>query len=105
MSEGEIRIDVLISMQKALLGMIYPEIRAIAVGWEGLKKLKVIYYLDREPKEEDFENISVVTTEVFADINFSEVEEQCIFTKLNINQLDNLKSCVYIRWENHDDIG
>jgi hypothetical protein len=105
MTEDNIRIEVLVSIQRALWGMIYPEIRAIAVGWEGLKKLKVIYYLDREPKEEDFENISEVTGEVCGDINFSEVEEKCIFTKLNTNQLDNLKSWVYIRWENDDDIG
>ncbi len=36
-------------MQRALLGMIYPDIKKIAVGFEGLKKLIFIYYLDREP--------------------------------------------------------
>ncbi|WP_034761338.1 hypothetical protein [Chryseobacterium gregarium] len=97
--EIELRREVLISIQRALWGMIYPEIRAIAVGYEGKKRLKVIYYLDREPNEEDYENISEVTAEICADIDFQEVEELCIFTKEPINKLDNLVSWVYIRKE------
>lgn len=97
--EIELRREVLISIQRALWGMIYPEIRAIAVGYEGEKKLKVIYYLDREPNEDDYESISEVTTEVCADINFQEVEEHCIFTKEPTNKLDNLVSWVYMRKE------
>jgi hypothetical protein len=99
MNEIEIRRDVLLSMQRALWGMIYPAIRAIAVGFEGTKKLKVIYYLDKEPSEEDYENISEVTTEVCADINFAEVEEVCIYTTEPFSKLDNLNSWVYIRRE------
>ncbi len=97
--EIELRREVLISIQRALWGMIYPEIRAIAVGYEGKKRLKVIYYLDREPNEEDYENISEVTAEICADIDFQEVEELCIFTKEPINKLDNLVSWVYMRRE------
>ncbi|MFQ6600303.1 hypothetical protein [Flavobacterium sp. C3NV] len=96
----EIRRIVLLSIQKALLGMIYPEIRAIAVGFEGLRKLTVIYYLDREPSSDDFENISDVTAEVLADINFSEVEEKCFFSDEIIAKLNNLDSWVYVRKEN-----
>jgi hypothetical protein len=70
----EFRREVLISVQRALLGAIYPSIRAVAVDYDGEVKLLVIYYLDREPLEDDYENISVVTSEVLADINFSEVE-------------------------------
>lgn len=96
----EIRRDLLLSTQRALLGMIYPEIRAIAVGFEGLQKLKVIFYLNREPNEDDYENISVVTTEILADINFVEVEERCFFSDQIIVNLDNLDSWVYVRKEN-----
>jgi len=103
MTDIEIRREVLISIQRALWGMIYPDIRAIAVGFEGLKKLKVIYYLDREPNEDDYENISDVTGEVLADVDFSEVEELCIFTTVPISKLDNLTSWVYIRQENKPD--
>lgn len=97
----ELRRDVLLSIQRALWGMIYPSIRAIAVGFEkNKKKLKVIYYLDREPNEEDYENISEVTSEVCADIEFEEVEEVCDFTVEPISKLESLESWVYIRQEN-----
>lgn len=100
MNDIEIRRKVLISIQRALWGMIYPSIRAIAVGFVGTENLKVIYYLDREPNEDDYENISEVTTEVCADINFIKVEELCIFTEKPFSELDNLNSWVYIRKEN-----
>ncbi|MBF4483808.1 colicin [Flavobacterium sp. CSZ] len=100
MEYKELRRNVLLSIQRALLGMIYPEIRAIAVGFEGLGKLTVIYYLDREPNNDDFENISDVTAEVLGDINFSEVEEKCFFSDEIITKLDNLDLWVYIRKEN-----
>lgn len=95
----EFRKDVLISMQRALLGMISPSVRAIAIGFEDEKKLKVIYYLDRKPNDNDYEDISEVTTEVCADIAFSEVEEVCIYTLKPFSELDHLTSWVYLRKE------
>jgi hypothetical protein len=91
------RRQVLISIQRALLGMVYPEIRAIAVGFTEIK-LHVVYYLDRKPNDDDYENIAEVTTEVFADINFNEVKEECIFT-LEPLQLNGLDCFVYMRKE------
>jgi hypothetical protein len=95
----ELRRDVLISIQRALWGMIYPSIRAIAIGFDGKKKLKVIYYLDREPNDDDFENISDVTGEICSDIEFTDVEELCEFTLDPFSKLDNLESWVYMRQE------
>jgi hypothetical protein len=99
MNQNDIRVRLLLSMQRALLGMIYPSVRAIAVGFDQLKKLKVIYYLDREPVEDDYESISELTTEVIADIDFQEVEELCIYSQDPISKLDGLNSWVYIRKE------
>ena len=99
MNEIEIRNAVLLSVQRALWGMIYPAIRAIAIGFEGTLKLKLVYYLDREPQQDDYDNISEVTSEVCADINFIEVEELCIFTKEPFSKLDYLTSWVYMRKE------
>ncbi len=79
--------------------MIYPAIRAIAVGFEGTKKLTVIYYLDREPNDGDYENISEVTSEVCADIDFEEVEEICQYTLDPFFKLNSLDSWVYMRQE------
>lgn len=100
MNQNDIRIRVLLSIQRALLGMIYPSIRAISVGFEQLDKLKVIYYLDREPVDEDYESISELTTEIISDIEFKDVEELCIFSHASISSLDGLNSWVYIRKEN-----
>lgn len=97
----EVRRNVLLSIQKALLGMIHSEIRAIAIGFESRQKLIVVYYLDREPNEDDYENISDVTAEVLGDIDFSEVEEKCIFSKDALLKLDNLDSWVYKRKEDY----
>jgi hypothetical protein len=99
MNEIELRREVLLSMQRALWGMIYPSIRAIAVGFVGITKLKVIYYLDREPNESDYESIREVTTEVCADINFTEVEELCIFSNEPFSKLDYLETWIYMRKE------
>lgn len=99
MKNEDVLKNILLSIQRALWGMIYPAIRAIAVGFEGTKKLKVIYYLDKEPDEEDYENLSEVTAEVCADINFTEVDELCIYTKEPFSKLDNLASWVYMRKE------
>lgn len=99
MENDQLRIRVLLSIQRALWGMIYPAIRAIAVGYEGTKKLKVIYYIDREPNENDYENLSEVTGEVCSDIEFASVEEVCIYTLEPFSQLDHLDSWVYMRLE------
>ena len=93
------RKEVLLSIQRALWGMIYPAIRAIAIGFEGSEKLKVIYYLDREPNDSDYENISDVVGEVCSDIPFKEVEEICSFTLEPFSKLDSLESWVYMRQE------
>jgi hypothetical protein len=99
MSTIEIRRDILLSMQRALLGMVYPSIRAIAVGFYELVNLKIIFYLDREPNETDYEIISEVATEVCADINFMGVEEICVFSTEPIAKLDSLIAWVYVRKE------
>ncbi|MFN5417650.1 MAG: hypothetical protein ACK5B9_11385 [Flavobacteriia bacterium] len=96
----EFRKKLLLSVQRALLGMIYPSIRGIAVGCDNETLLKIIYYLDKEPDEEDYENIREVTSEVCADINFTEVEEFCVFSDENISNLNSLSSWVYLRKEN-----
>lgn len=99
MNKIETRRDILISVQRALWGMIYPSIRAIAVEFDELKKLKIVFYLDREPTEDDYEIISEVAGSVCADINFTEVEEICIHSDEPFSKLDSLCSWVYMRKE------
>ncbi len=79
--------------------MIYPSIRAIAVGFDDKKKITVRYYLDRAPAEEDYENLSMVMAEVLADIDFEEAEEQCVYSDASLSELDPLELFVYMRQE------
>ena len=80
--------------------MIYPSIRAVAVGFNGLETLKVVIYLDREPNESDFEYLSDIAGEILADINFNSVEEVCLFSEAHLSALDDgLIAWVYMRME------
>jgi len=91
---------LLLSAQRALLGAIYPEIRAIAVGIEA-GKLYIKCYLDRPPTEADYENLGVIATEIYADMHHEaeRVEEICEYSLAPFNQLDRLMAFVYMRKE------
>ncbi len=89
--------------QAALLGEIYPAIRAIAVGFSDSRALTVRAYLDREPTDDDRENMSCVLTEVFANTSSNEEitasTEECVFSAERIGKLDPLDGFVYARRE------
>jgi hypothetical protein len=91
--------------QTALLGEIYPAIRAIAVAFSDSRVLKVRAYLDREPTEDDHENMSCVLAEIFANTSSNDeivaATEECVFSEQRIGQLDPLDGFVYARRE-HD---
>lgn len=78
MTDHEIRIRTLLSVQRALLGMIYPAIRGISVWNEGLGGLIITMYLDRKPKASDREILSEIVTEVMADLDFLAVVSECV---------------------------
>ena len=99
MEKIEIRTKLLLSIQRALLGMIYPSIRAIAVEFLRLEELKVIVYLDREPIEFDYDNLSDITGEILADMEFKKVEEICLFSKATKLELKDEAIWVYMRKE------
>jgi len=86
---------------KALLGEIYPEIRAIAVSFSKERALVIRYYIDREPTDDDRENVSIVATNILANTSSSNditsIDEQVIFSNQKICELDNLDEFVYVR--------
>ena len=90
---------LLLSAQRALLGEIYPDIRAIAVGFDGLNKLTIKMFLDREPDENDYEELSSISGEILGDIEFRRVEELCEYNSEKPIKLLGLDSFVYIRKE------
>ena len=53
---------------RALIGEIYPAIRAIAISLSDDRKLLIRYYLDRPPTDFDWESLEVVATNISASI-------------------------------------
>ena len=98
MEEAQLNQILRLSMQRALLGEIYPSIRAVAYEVKSLKKLKVIYYLEREPVDMDYDSLSDVCGEILSDLDFEEIEEVCEYTKMPFSDL-RINNLVYLRKE------
>nr|WP_321442954.1 colicin [uncultured Cohaesibacter sp.] len=88
---------------QALLGEIYPEIRAIALRFSPDKELLIRYYVDRNPTEDDFESIQCVVTNILAHTSSNDqiisVDEEVIYSTDRISDLDVLDGLVYARRE------
>ena len=65
-------------------------LRAVTVGFEDIRKLKVTCYLGREARDEDYKNIFEIAPEVCGDIDFKEVEENCVYSLQPFAQSDSL---------------
>ena len=89
--------------QRALLGEIYPAIRAIAVSFSESRALVVRIYLDREPTQEDRESAACVMTEILANTSSNDeirsAEEECLLSGTRLCELDPLDGFVYARRE------
>lgn len=60
------RTLVLLSLQRALLGEVFPALRAVTVEWSD-KLVKFWAYVDGPIADEDLESLSVISAEVAAD--------------------------------------
>lgn len=89
--------NVLRSLQGSLLGEIYPAMRAVGFMAESLESLVIYACFDREPTEDDIENISVISTLVVADIDFKTVREECYFSKNLCGSFNENIIWVYVR--------
>jgi hypothetical protein len=96
---NSILVALKMSAQRALLGMIYPSIRAIAVGIQNNNTIKIVYYLDKLPDNADYESISEVSAEMLADFKLNSIDEVCEYSLMPISQLNCLDCWVYIRQE------
>jgi hypothetical protein len=65
--DAELRTQVLLSLQRALWGVITPDIRAIAVGWSQ-RIVRVRFLYDHSPTDADREVVGEVETDVVADL-------------------------------------
>ena len=64
----DIRQRILLSLQRALLGEVFPALRGVTVGWdEGM--IRIVCYIDGPISPIDEERLSGVETEVLADFS------------------------------------
>lgn len=95
----ELRISVLLSIQRALLGAITPNIRGIACAWNK-SKITIYCYFDGEITEEDEDSMDCVATEVIADFLEHTVDLQCITVNVSESLTQHrLLAWVYMRKE------
>lgn len=93
---------LVLTMWRAVLGEIYPSIRAIAVGLDEHNCLLIRYYLDREPIDMDQESLEVVATNFSASTAqqlVSRIDIDCQFSSAVFGALDALNGFLYCRRE------
>ena len=74
MTNTDILTRLRLSIQRALLGMITPDIRLVtAILDQEHKELNINFYFDQEPSENSIENMQEIGTEVAADFYESEI--------------------------------
>jgi len=87
---------------RALIGEIYPAIRAIALSLTDDRILLICYHLDRQPTDFDWESLEVVATNISASIGQKEISEinlECKFSSGPIGRLEDLEGFVFCRRE------
>jgi len=93
---------IIVCVWRALLGEIYPSIRAIAVALSENQTLMIRYYIDRAPTEMDYESMETVATNISASIGLdaiSHIDLNCQYATDPLGNLDCLDGFVYCRRE------
>jgi hypothetical protein len=81
----EMRLVVLLSFQRALLGHIKKNVREIIVFWNNVKDIKVVFILDETPTIEDRELVGDTAGEVHGDFPYKiNIKEECVFDSQKI---------------------
>ncbi len=95
------RAAVLLSLQAAMLGDVFPALRAITVEWSDTF-VKFWAYVDGPLTEEDAESLSCISTEVIADF-WEDVEIEYEAVRLDYpTKITNERLFVYHRREYHE---
>ncbi|WP_045854290.1 hypothetical protein [Raoultella terrigena] len=88
-----------LSLQRALLGNVTPNISAVSVELVD-NRISIFFYFDGEVSDEDEELVSVVETEVMADFDESFDVEAIIHRLDSLDPIKNANGClVYLRKE------
>lgn len=93
---------LIVCVWRALLGEIYPSIRAIAVALSENRTLTIRYYLDRAPADIDHDSMETVATNISASAGLNtiaHVELNCQYSDAPYGTLDRLGGFIYCRRE------
>lgn len=93
---------LILCIWRALLGEIYPSVRAIAIKLSEGNLMLIRYYLENEPTEIDYESIETVATNISASIGLEKIKKidvDCQYSNLPFGKLDCLDGLIYCRRE------
>lgn len=65
-NDADVRVQLLLSLQRALLGSVPASLRSVTCGWEGTT-IKLQFLFDGAISEDDEEDAWIVGSEVIAD--------------------------------------
>jgi len=91
-------IDIKLSFQRALLEYISKHLRLVCCDWKEEEWIKIRFYLDILPNEEEEELISCILTALESDLGFPSFINEIIFTTESFEKLDKLKILLF--WRN-----
>lgn len=92
------RVLVLLSLQRAMLGEVFPALRAVTVAWSHTA-VKFFAYVDGPLTEEDAESLSCISAEVAADF-WSGVEIDYEVVRVDFpNRIEDTRPRVFHRRE------
>ena len=60
------RVSAILSLNGALIGEVFPQLRAAKIQWDE-EKVSLLFYCDGEISEDDRESLECVATEVIAE--------------------------------------
>jgi hypothetical protein len=96
--DDELRVEVLLSTYKAILGMISPNVRLVSIDWDS-DYYAIKAYFDRPVIDDDFDILKAITTEVAA--HFPQMNDFKEYAEYSLEPIENikaLKEMVFLRY-------
>ena len=96
MTTDPLRMPVLLSLQRALLGEVFPALVAVCVSWSE-RAIRIRWFVDPPISDDNRESVSSVETEVLADFPVGVLVESEILPTINYDRQSEPGACVYAR--------
>jgi hypothetical protein len=89
------RSSVLLSLQRAMLGEVFPALRGVSVMWDR-QNIQIAAYVDGPPTMADEESVSEIETQVMADFLEPIVVESEIIRQDSSSPLPNVANGIWV---------